>query len=150
MKVETLRWREGALELIDQRVLPQRFEYIRCTSASETADAIRNMVVRGAPAIGCAAAYGIAVEAQRLRLSLAQFDSEMERAFSLLAASRPTAVNLTWALDRMRGVWQKNLDRPYERLLQEAHAIREEDIRGNREMGKNGAALIEDGATVLT
>ena len=67
--VETMRWREGRLELIDQRLLPQRFEYVACASAAEVADAIRSMVVRGAPAIGCAAAFGVALEAQRLRIS---------------------------------------------------------------------------------
>lgn len=149
--VETLRWRNGALELIDQRILPQRFEYVSCESAAAVAEAIRAMVVRGAPAIGCAAAFGIAVEAARLQaLPEAQFEAAMEHAFSVLAASRPTAVNLSWALARMHKVWQKTSERPSERLLQEAHAIREEDIRVNREIGRHGAALIEDGARVLT
>jgi methylthioribose-1-phosphate isomerase len=149
--VETLRWRDGALELIDQRVLPQRFEYVRCDSAAATAEAIRNMVVRGAPAIGCAAAYGIAVEAQRLRqLPEAQFKVEMERAFLVLAQSRPTAVNLSWALSRMHTVWQQAQGQASEKLLQEAHAIREDDIRINRALGEHGAALFEDGARVLT
>ncbi|HET6756998.1 MAG TPA: S-methyl-5-thioribose-1-phosphate isomerase, partial [Burkholderiales bacterium] len=149
--VETLRWRNGSLELIDQRILPQRFEYVSCESAAAVAEAIRAMVVRGAPAIGCAAAFGIAVEAARLQaLPEAQFEAAMEHAFSVLAASRPTAVNLSWALARMHKVWQKTSERPSERLLQEAHAIREEDIRVNREIGRHGAALIEDGARVLT
>ncbi|MGH8770305.1 MAG: S-methyl-5-thioribose-1-phosphate isomerase [Burkholderiales bacterium] len=151
--VETLRWCNGALELIDQRILPQRFEYVSCESAAAVAEAIRAMVVRGAPAIGCAAAFGIAVEAARLQeLPEAQFEAAMERAFSVLAASRPTAVNLSWALSRMRKVWQQTSGRHQarEKLLREAHAIREEDIRANREMGRHGAALIEDGARVLT
>jgi len=104
--VEALRWREVRLELIDQRVLPARFEYISCASAAEVAEAIRSMVVRGAPAIGCAAAFGIAVEARRLRdRPPREFETSMEAAFETLAASRPTAVNLFWALERMRVVY---------------------------------------------
>src|ERR1700693_410407 len=101
--VAALRGRHARLELIDQRLLPARFEYISCTSAAEVADAIRSMVVRGAPAIGCAAAFGIALEADRQRDRPArEFEAAMEAAFKVLAASRPTAVNLFWALDRMR------------------------------------------------
>src|SRR5882672_1159316 len=96
--VEALRWRDTRLELIDQRRLPTRFEYISCTSAAEVADAIRSMVVRGAPAIGCAAAFGVALEARRLQdLPPREFETSMEAAFETLAASRPTAVNLFWA-----------------------------------------------------
>src|SRR5216117_367179 len=101
--VETLRWRGARLELIDQRALPDRLEYVSCTNAAEVAEAIRSMVVRGAPAIGCAAAFGVALEAKRQeRRTRAEFDSAMEIAFKSLAASRPTAVNLFWALDQMR------------------------------------------------
>jgi methylthioribose-1-phosphate isomerase len=95
--IETLRWHGDRLELIDQRLLPQRFEYVACATAGDVASAIRDMVVRGAPAIGCAAAYGIALEAARPSGSL-------DAAFAVLAASRPTAVNLFWALDRMRRI----------------------------------------------
>ncbi len=100
--VETLRWRGTRLELIDQRALPDRLEYVSCMSAAEVAGAIRAMVVRGAPAIGCAAAFGVALEAKRQeRRTRAEFDAALEIAFSSLAASRPTAVNLFWALDRI-------------------------------------------------
>src|SRR5437660_299162 len=103
--VETLRWRGARLELIDQRALPARLEYVSCTNAAEVAEAIRSMVVRGAPAIGCAAAFGIALEARRQHdRPLREFETAMEAAFKTLAASRPTAVNLFWALERMRGV----------------------------------------------
>ncbi|HTY99763.1 MAG TPA: S-methyl-5-thioribose-1-phosphate isomerase, partial [Rhodocyclaceae bacterium] len=99
--VETLRWRDGRLEMIDQRVLPARFEYLAYDSAAAVAEGIRTMVVRGAPAIGCAAAYGVALEALRLRPAAAgEFAGAMEKAFAVLAASRPTAVNLFWALQR--------------------------------------------------
>jgi len=153
--VETLRWREGRLEMIDQRLLPARFEYRRFASAAATAEGIREMVVRGAPAIGCAAAYGIALEAQRLRGANGdEFTAGMEQAFALLAASRPTAVNLFWALARMRVLWQQLSARPTDeiaaRLLAEAHEMRVEDVRINRALGAHGAALLADGARVLT
>ncbi len=94
--VETLRWRDDALEMIDQRVLPMRFEYKRYDSAEGVAEGIRSMVVRGAPAIGCAAAYGVALAALRLSLQPRPgFVDKLERTFQLLAASRPTAVNLS-------------------------------------------------------
>src|SRR3990167_3728105 len=103
MQVETLRWREDRLELIDQRRLPLEFEYVACTDAAQVARAIRDMVVRGAPAIGCSAAYGVALEARRhAGAARAQFDVALDQAFRVLAQSRPTAVNLFWALERMR------------------------------------------------
>jgi len=152
---ETLRWRDGHLELIDQRLLPGRIEYVSCASAAETARAVRDMVVRGAPAIGCAAAYGVALEAARLAgAAPAAFSAGMGKAFDLLAASRPTAVNLFWALERMRAVLEGA--RPGQppaiaaRLLEEAHRILAEDIQANRAMGAHGAALLGDGTRVLT
>ena len=153
--VETLRWRDGRLEMIDQRVLPARFEYLAYTSAAQTAEGIRSMVVRGAPAIGCAAAYGVALDALRLRnASPADFVAEMDKAFDVLAASRPTAVNLFWALKRMRTVWdavkEQSVGAIAERLLAEAHEVTAEDIRINRAMGAFGAELLSDGACVLT
>lgn len=153
--VETLRWRDGHLEMIDQRVLPTRFEYLPYGSASEVAEGIRSMVVRGAPAIGCAAAYGVALESLALRqASREAFAAGMENGFDVLAASRPTAVNLFWALKRMRGVWEANklsvVDEIVDRLLAEAHEISAEDVRINRAMGAYGAALLPDGAKVLT
>ena len=153
--VQTLRWVDGALEMIDQRILPARFEYLGYRSALEVAEGIRAMVVRGAPAIGCAAAYGVALEALRLRQAApAAFVVGMERAFEVLAASRPTAVNLFWALQRMRGVWQANQHCTPEIiasiLLAQAHEVTAEDVRINRVMGAHGAALLADGARVLT
>jgi len=153
--VETLRWRDGRLEMIDQRVLPARFEYLPYSSASEVAEGIRSMVVRGAPAIGCAAAYGVALESLALRqASREAFVAGMEKGFEVLAASRPTAVNLFWALKRMREVWEANkqgtVDEIVDRLLAEAHEVSAEDVRINRAMGAYGAALLPDGARVLT
>src|SRR5207247_2928917 len=92
--VETLRWRGTRPHLTHQRALPDRLEYVSCTSAAEVAEAIRSMVVRGAPAIGCAAAFGIALEARRQQdRPSREFETAMEAAFKTLAASRPTAVN---------------------------------------------------------
>lgn len=154
-KVETLRWKDNRLEMIDQRVLPARFEYISYGSAAGVADGMRSMVVRGAPAIGCAAAYGIALEALRLRdLGTIGFRDGMEKAFQVLVESRPTAVNLFWALRRMRTRMDTMSETvPSEigaKLLDEAHEILSEDIRINRTMGAFGAELLPDGARVLT
>jgi methylthioribose-1-phosphate isomerase len=153
--IETLRWKKGRLEMIDQRVLPARFDYLPFATAAEVAQGIRSMVVRGAPAIGCAAAYGVALEAQKLRdTSPGRFARDMESAFEVLAASRPTAVNLFWALKRMRVVWQSNAGcAPADLadvLLSTAHQVLAEDIRINRAMGVFGAKLLPNGARVLT
>lgn len=153
--VETLRWRDGHLEMIDQRVLPKHFEYLAYGSAAEVAEGIRSMVVRGAPAIGCAAAYGVALQSMTLQQASREvFVVGMENGFEVLAASRPTAVNLFWALKRMRGVWEANkhstIDEIINQLLEEAHEISAEDVRINRAMGSYGAALLPDGARVLT
>jgi methylthioribose-1-phosphate isomerase len=161
MKVETLRWANDKLEMIDQRILPAVFEYLSYDSAATVAEGIRSMVVRGAPAIGVAAAYGVALEALRLSSTLRQaqgerslFDKGMEAGFTALAQSRPTAVNLFWALQRMRKVWQsvaaQTTQQIAQHLLAEAHEILAEDIRINRAMGAHGAVLLKNGARVLT
>jgi methylthioribose-1-phosphate isomerase len=152
--VETLRWRSGRLELIDQRLLPGRLEYVSCASAAEVAVAIRAMVVRGAPAIGCAAAFGIALEAQREQhRAPAQFSDVMKIAFGTLADSRPTAVNLFWALERMRTVLGAQPTDPKAaaaKLAEAALALFHADLETNRAIGRAGAALVPDGARILT
>ena len=157
--VEALRWRDmpdgGFLQMIDQTRLPAVFDYLNYDSAATVAEGIRSMVVRGAPAIGVAAAYGVALEAMRLcRTQEARFDAALEQGFALLAASRPTAVNLFWALERMRSAWKQHaaLDKAAlaSQLLAEAKFIHDDDIRINRAMGEHGAALLPDGARVLT
>jgi methylthioribose-1-phosphate isomerase len=164
MKIETLRWAGNKLEMIDQRILPASFQYLAYDSAASVAEGIRSMVVRGAPAIGVAAAYGVALEAMRLSASTlspagrggdaSDFNAGMEAGFTVLAQSRPTAVNLFWALKRMRAVWESVKDQSSaavaQRLLAEAHEIHAEDIRINRAMGAFGAQLLPDGARVLT
>ncbi|NNM81572.1 MAG: S-methyl-5-thioribose-1-phosphate isomerase, partial [Burkholderiales bacterium] len=153
MSFDTLRFEGGRLELIDQRILPGKIEYPVYDNASAIADAIRSMVVRGAPAIGCAAACGIAVEAMRLsHLESGEFLSKMEQAFSVLAKSRPTAVNLFWALDRMREAMKKGKI-PSEiaaTLEAEAKSIVRRDVEDNLAMGKHGAELVPEGARIVT
>ncbi|MDP1680090.1 MAG: S-methyl-5-thioribose-1-phosphate isomerase, partial [Candidatus Nitrotoga sp.] len=155
MKVETLRWSDGVLEMIDQRILPATFMYLQYDSAASVAEGIRSMVVRGAPAIGVAAAYGVALEALRLfAVTDESFQRGMNEGINTLAQSRPTAVNLFWALARMKQVWQSVLSESNMqvamRLLAEAHEIFAEDIRINRTLGSHGAELLRDGARVLT
>ncbi|KTD27965.1 S-methyl-5-thioribose-1-phosphate isomerase [Legionella maceachernii] len=154
--VQTIRWNNQVLEMIDQRVLPQQFEYIAYHSAAGVAKGIRDMVVRGAPAIGVAAAYGIALEALRLQdEALEPFKIGMEQAFTELAESRPTAVNLFWGLQQMRATLDSHLGarsiaETAQALLRKAHDLYEDDIRINRKIGENGAKLLADGARVLT
>jgi methylthioribose-1-phosphate isomerase len=152
--VETLRWRDGALELIDQRLLPTRFEYVRCTSPIQVAEAIKAMVVRGAPAIGCAAAYGVVLAALEAEGTADTAPARIVEAFELLGSARPTAVNLRWAVDRMRARWLELRRERQEaialHLLVEAQAIHAEDIAGNLAMGELGAALLPTACRVLT
>ncbi len=152
--VATMRWTGDCLELLDQRVLPERVEYRSCASAADVAAAIRTMVVRGAPAIGCAAAYGAALEARRLRDDAGAFHAGLDAGLEQLAASRPTAVNLFWALARVRALVRANAQRPPQAiaalLADEAVAIHAADVRVNRAIGAHGAALLRDGCRVLT
>ncbi len=151
----TLRWIDDTLEMLDQRALPDRCDYLRFDSAAAVAAAIRDLVVRGAPAIGCAAAYGIALEARRSAgLSREQFDEALERAFSIIGQSRPTAVNLAWALSRMRaGLGAAGSAGNTARaaaLLETAQQIAADDVRINRALGTHGASLLPDAACVMT
>jgi len=153
MTIETLRWRSSALELLDQRALPNRVEYLRYVTAAEVAQAIQDLVVRGAPAIGCAAAYGMALAGLQCLKSSGNCLNLLRNAHDTLAQSRPTAVNLFWALQRQRKIWDSSDRDPQsiaEALLQEAHAILREDVAVNRALGAHGAMLIPDGARVLT
>ena len=146
-----LRWQGGALELLDQRLLPARQVWLRCASAAEVADAIRDMVVRGAPAIGIAAAYGVVLAA---RAAYAAHGAGWREAIvadlDLIAAARPTAVNLAWAVQRMVGCLAGLDGDPESALLAAARAIHDQDIAANQAMAAYGAALIEPGSRVLT
>lgn len=153
MKFETLRWNRGSLELLDQRLLPKNIVYLNLKSADEVAKAIREMAVRGAPAIGCAAAFGIAVEASRLRhLEKPAFHAALLNAFKILAESRPTAVNLFWALEMMKSTidFEKDPGSIALDLSEKAGAIFKEDIEANLEMGRHGASLIPEKCSILT
>jgi methylthioribose-1-phosphate isomerase len=146
-------WREGCFYLLDQRYLPQRAEYLELTSAEATADAIREMVVRGAPAIGITAAYGMVLAARTAYAEHADsWKDAMQAAVTRLRASRPTAVNLFWALQRMQGLIERLPDNedPEPTLLTEAEKIHSKDIADNRHMGELGAALIEGPTGVIT
>lgn len=138
--VQPLVWAEDRLRLLDQRVLPQVEGWIECRSAREVAEAIQNMAVRGAPAIGIAAAYALVLDAQQ--------GLDYDAAEQVLAQSRPTAVNLRWALARMRGVAEGGADAA--RLLAEAETIHAEDLAQNLAMGRAGAALLPERAQVIT
>ena len=148
-RIRAVHWTGSALSLIDQRLLPMQQVWVECTTASAVANAIRNLTVRGAPAIGIAAAYGVVLAAESQQDGGGQVHArDLEAALQELAASRPTAVNLFWALARMRKVLG---DRCALSVLEnEAKAIEREDLAANRHMGQLGASLIEPGSGVLT
>ena len=153
--INPVRWENERLVLLDQTRLPAEEVERSCASWTEVADAIRRLVVRGAPAIGVAAAFGLVLAARESATRDASaLRSDLEDAIKGLAATRPTAVNLFWALDRMRRVIDAGPDLPAaalaERLLAEAQAIRDEDIAANRAMGAHGAALVPANARILT
>jgi len=153
--IETMRWKGGCLELVDQTLLPAQLSYKDCRNVDEIAEAIESLRVRGAPAIGIAAAFGVVLGAQAIRENDRQaFLRELEKKIQRLAATRPTAVNLFWALDRMRRVVEscpkESVEELKRCLVDEALKIQEEDKAVCRKMGFNGADLLEDGMTVLT
>ena len=138
----TVFWRDDAVVMIDQRILPHEERYNEYRDVREVADAIRDMVVRGAPAIGVAAAFGVALAA---RVSDGNVNAILE-ACDLLASTRPTAVNLFWAIERMK----EHIDEGAQAMLAEAESILQEDIANCKAMGSFGAELVPDEATILT
>jgi methylthioribose-1-phosphate isomerase len=151
--VRTVYWEDGQVCMIDQRLLPQQFTIARYQRYEDVAEAIHAMVVRGAPAIGASAAFGLALAAQQSQAhDLEGLRADLERAAALLAASRPTAVNLFWAIQRMQALArQPHADAPALRaaLLAEAQALADEDVAINQRMGAYGAALVPDKATII-
>jgi methylthioribose-1-phosphate isomerase len=147
--IETIQWTEAGVVMIDQTKLPREETYVTCTDYKQVADAIRTMVIRGAPAIGVAAAMGVALGMQQ-----AETPREFDEICATLAATRPTAVNLFWAIERMRRLYLELQGGPLleirAKLKTEAQQIRLEDIAINECIGRNGASLIPDGKTVLT
>lgn len=151
---ETLRFDGDALQLLDQRALPSEVRFVACRTPEETAHAIRSLVVRGAPAIGIAAAFGIALAARRSIEAGTSLDEALGAAHEVLARSRPTAVNLFWALEQMRHARNRVADAPAPEvvgaLIHEAQRILNEDVASCRAMGEFGAALLPEHARVLT
>ena len=154
-RIRPIRWTGEALELLDQRKLPFAVEYLACRTSDEVAGAIRALAVRGAPAIGISAAWGVVLAARAVDAADAAGAARLlEPAMQRLNAARPTAVNLAWALARMRAVLaraQAAGQDGWRALLEaEARAIESEDLAANRRMGTLGASLIEPGSGVLT
>ena len=150
-RIRPIRWTGSALELLDQRKLPFVVECLSCTTSDEVAAAIHDLAVRGAPAIGIAAAWGVVLAAREVMAATpAEAADKLEPALQRLNAARPTAVNLAWALARMRAAL-KTAGSDWRGVLElEALAIAEEDLAANRHMGELGAALIGEGSGVLT
>ena len=152
--VPTVRWEDESVVMIDQRRLPAEEVYLRCRSAGEVARAIRDMAIRGAPAIGVAAALGLALAVTKSAAEGDALAAEFDRTCDELAATRPTAVNLFWAIARMRRRFAHEAPAGAGRvragLLEEALAIGEEDVAACRSMGDLGAELIPAGARLLT
>lgn len=153
--METMYWEDGCLKLLDQTRLPAKTVYLDCREYTDVAEAIKKLSVRGAPAIGAAAAYGLVLGALSVKdLDKAAFIQKVESIAEELASTRPTAVNLRWALDRMlarlRSSKAADTSGLISEMLKEAHSIFNEDIDGNKQMGRYGLKLIPQGARILT
>jgi methylthioribose-1-phosphate isomerase len=153
--MRTLEWDKNTntIKMIDQRLLPGQFQVVSIDNYQSVAEAIKTMVVRGAPAIGAAGAFGMALAALHIKVKDKEaFLSELQQADTILRKSRPTAVNLSWALNRMMAKAKKvigNTDEITQILIDEAQRIADEDVEINRKMALNGASLIEDGDTII-
>jgi methylthioribose-1-phosphate isomerase len=153
--IKTIEWSGSNVLILDQRLLPQQEVYQTCTDYREVAEAIRNMVIRGAPAIAVAAAMGIALGMLKAELrSRAEMDAEFQAICALMAGTRPTAVNLFWAVERMKSVYRAlahaDIEEVRAALVGESRKIFSEDIAANKMMGCLGQVLLPDGACVLT
>lgn len=149
----TVEWKGDAVVMIDQTKLPNKLVYVKCSDYLQVADAIKKLVVRGAPAIGVTAALGLALAAIKSRASsLDELRTDLDTAFKVLRSTRPTAVNLFWALERVMAKTKraKTVEDARKAVLDEALKMWEEDIQANRQMGANGARLFQDGDVVLT
>ncbi len=149
----TIQWEKDKVIMIDQRKLPDEEVYVKCTDFNEVAEAIENMVIRGAPAIGVAAAFGVAIGVMNID-EKANLDEEFKRIYQRLEKTRPTARNLFWALERMKETFLKNrnlsLSELKEIMLKKALSIEDDDIKTNKRIGFWGKELIKDGQSVLT
>ncbi|HJU05490.1 MAG TPA: S-methyl-5-thioribose-1-phosphate isomerase [Nitrospiraceae bacterium] len=155
MMIPTVEWKDGAVRLLDQSRLPEHVEFLNCRDYQTVARAIRELRVRGAPAIGVTAAMGVALGAQSLSAeSPDEFAKSVLAICDHLAATRPTAVNLFWAIERMKRILEEthglSVVERQRRLLEESQTIHDEDIALNKAMGRHGAALVTAGQTILT
>src|SRR5664279_6390044 len=153
--IKTLEWTDAGVRFIDQTKLPLEELYVTCGNYEDVADAIRTMIVRGAPAIGVAAAMGVALGAMQSQAkTLPEFEQEFDAICNVLAGTRPTAVNLFWAIRRMREKFERlrvlSVEQIKAELVAEAKRMHVEDIAANEAMGKHGAALLPSSGTVLT
>src|SRR5215212_8692485 len=155
--IKTVEWTKDGIRMLDQRLLPSEETYLLLRSYDEVADAIKKMVIRGAPAIGVAAAMGIALGAsQSVGTSVADLDDDLQYMCEVMSKTRPTAVNLFWAIERMRTAFNRaraqtgDVEEIKGMLVLEAKAVYKEDLESNRLMGRFGGELLEDGSTVLT
>lgn len=149
----TVEWKDDAVVMVDQTKLPNRLVYVKCTDYLQVADAIRKLVVRGAPAIGVTAALGLALAAQASKArDIDELRADLDAAFQVLRSTRPTAVNLFWALERVMGKAKRarTMEDVKKTVLGEATKMWQQDIEANRQMGSNGAQLFKDGDVVLT
>ncbi|MBM3180396.1 MAG: S-methyl-5-thioribose-1-phosphate isomerase [Chloroflexi bacterium] len=153
--MRTVFWENNELKMIDQRILPARFEVVSYRGHKEVAHAITDMVVRGAPAIGAAAAFGLALAGyESASSSTSGLLADLQTAAAVLKSSRPTAVNLAWAVDRIMTVAgkmkeERNVDQLRLLILDEAQKLADEDVQINKRMAEHGAALINDGDTII-
>ena len=152
--LRTVRWNEGRIILIDQTELPHRLSFVECISVDEVASANKKLMVRGAPAIGVAAAMGLALTAQKSRSSVREeLLEELSSSAKLLTGTRPTAANLSWALQRIltvAGGAGPTVELVKRAVISEAIRMADEDVEANRRMGEFGATLIADGDVVMT
>ena len=149
----TVAWKDNSVVLIDQTKLPNKLVYVTCKNYNEVADVIRRLVVRGAPAIGVTAAFGLALAAQQSKAkTLPELIRDLDSAFKVLHATRPTAVNLLWALQRVMGKGRhaKTVEEAKTAVVNEALKMAQEDIETNRKIGAHGFKLFQDGDKVLT
>jgi methylthioribose-1-phosphate isomerase len=155
--IKTVEWTDEGVRMIDQRILPTEEKYLMLRSYEEVAEAIKKMVVRGAPAIGVSAAMGLALGAkQSVGTAVSDLEFDFDYMCEVMAATRPTAINLFWAIERMRAAFNRakaqtgDVEEIKQMLVCEAQAVYKEDLESNREMGRFGGELLKDNSTVLT
>jgi len=153
--VPTIEWKNGIVSMLDQTKLPIEVVYFDCKTYQDVAKGIKDLIIRGAPAIGVAAAMGIALGVKDIKANdFAGFYNEMEKICSHIGSTRPTAVNLFWAIERMKKVATANKEKPVNAikdiLFEESNRVLTEDIAANMAMGKHGSQFIKTGDTILT